>query len=505
MAIKIQNSTIIDDSRNIVNAGIGTFVTSINVGTSGTIFSAANKQLNENILSVNNVNNVSALEVTGIGSVGIGTSNPSTTLHINGNGLLVSSGSTTVFSANSYDQSGRILSVTSLTNSPAMEITGIGSVGIGTTLPSKTFHVEGNGLLVSSNNKNLLSVESFNISNPSIFEVLDDSNNKIIGVTSNTFAVSNPLQQILKVDTANSTENIFSVVNQNNASALEVTGIGSVGIGISTPTKALHVNGNGILISTDSTSIFSVDTLSTGNNSFEVLDVSGNLAFQVSGVGSVGIGTSLPQKALHVSGTGMLVSTGSTTILSVDTISNDVNTFEILNDTGSVILGVSTNIVSMVGTIGSVGIGTTLPRNKLEIQGDFTSLDTRVQSISQKSSIINGNTVSLVYNTGGGNIAICTNPSGPITLAITGIPTDNTFNNRTLYFSIIVMQSSVGYSCSTVTLNGVTEIVKYPNQTVLTGSSNCYDIFNFIGINTIGSASTTANYDVLSYLTGNIK
>ena len=32
-----------------------------------------------------------------------------------------------------------------------------------------------------------------------------------------------------------------------------------------------------------------------------------------------------------------------------------------------------------------------------------------------------------------------------------------------------------------------------------------YDIFNFTGINTVGSASTTANYQILSILNGNFK
>jgi hypothetical protein len=65
MAIKIGGTTIIDDSRNIINAGIVTITGSLNVGSGGTIIST-----------------------TGIGSVGIGTSFPTNTLHIQGSARL---------------------------------------------------------------------------------------------------------------------------------------------------------------------------------------------------------------------------------------------------------------------------------------------------------------------------------------------------------------------------------------------------------------------------------
>ena len=80
MAIKIQGSTIIDDSRNIVSAGIATINTKIDVGAGGTIFSADANVSNDNVLSVKNVSLSPALDITGIGSVGIGITNPSKSL-----------------------------------------------------------------------------------------------------------------------------------------------------------------------------------------------------------------------------------------------------------------------------------------------------------------------------------------------------------------------------------------------------------------------------------------
>ena len=87
--------------------------------------------------------------------------------------------------------------------------------------------------------------------------------------------------------------------------------------------------------------------------------------------------------------------------------------------------------------------------------GVSTLTDLRLASIADKTTIVSGNSVSLVYNTGGGNVAICTNPSGPITLNVTGVPTDSSFDNRAISFAVIVQQSTTAYGCTNVSLNGV--------------------------------------------------
>ena len=154
--------------------------------------------------------------------------------------------------------------------------------------------------------------------------------------------------------------------------------------------------------------------------------------------------------------------------------------------------GIATNAQGLSGTPNiSVGI--------------ITVTDSRLQSVSEKSTIVSGNTVSLVYNTGGGNVAICTNPTGAITLNVTGIPTDSSFDNRTINFTVVAIQTAIGYACTTINLNGVSRTVKYPGGVVSVASTSSYDIFNFTGINTIGSGSTTANYQILGMVNGNFK
>lgn len=144
--------------------------------------------------------------------------------------------------------------------------------------------------------------------------------------------------------------------------------------------------------------------------------------------------------------------------------------------------------------------------------GISTLTDLRLASIADKTTIVSGNSASLVYDTGGGNVAICTNPSGPITLNVTGIPTDSSFNNRAISFAVIVQQGVTAYGCTNVSLNGVAfganaavglqTHIAYVGGSVGTGNTSGYDVFNFTGINTTGSASTTTNYKLLSNVSG---
>ena len=151
----------------------------------------------------------------------------------------------------------------------------------------------------------------------------------------------------------------------------------------------------------------------------------------------------------------------------------------------------------------------------LTISGISTLTDLRLSSIADKTTIVDGNTVSLAYSSGGGNVAICTNPSGAITLNVTNIPTDNSFDNRAISFAVIVQQGATAYGCTAVTLNGVVfgadatagvqTHIAYAGGTVAVGNTSSYDTFNFTGINTVGSASTTTNYKLLSNVNGDYR
>ena len=175
--------------------------------------------------------------------------------------------------------------------------------------------------------------------------------------------------------------------------------------------------------------------------------------------------------------------------------------------------GIATHTTSLFGTQASftgVVTATSFVGSGLTITGISTATDTRLISVAEKSQILTGTTLSLVYNTGGSNIAIHTNPSADVTLAVTGIPTDTSFNNSVITFSAVLINTGTARSCTAVTLNGVSASIKWfggslanaiSGVTTTTGT----DIYTFTGINTVGSASTTTNYLLLGNVNGSYR
>ena len=151
----------------------------------------------------------------------------------------------------------------------------------------------------------------------------------------------------------------------------------------------------------------------------------------------------------------------------VNNIKNEAGTGAPTFPNGATVVGTLTGTATTATTAGyatTAGIATVaqgltgtpnISVSGINNSGVSTQTDTRLASIADKTTLVSGNTVSLVYNTGGGNVAICTNPTGPITLNVTGIPTDSSFDNRAISFAVIVQQGTTAYGCTNVTLNGV--------------------------------------------------
>ncbi len=142
------------------------------------------------------------------------------------------------------------------------------------------------------------------------------------------------------------------------------------------------------------------------------------------------------------------------------------------------------------------------------VTGITTSSITALDAISEQLVRVDGNTATITYNSGGANIGYCTNPTGDITLSVTGIPTSS-FDNQALTFSLIVDNSTANAAgvrtCNAVKLNNVTKTIRWSGGSVGTGNTMSYDIFNFTGINTIGSGTTTTNYEVFGLVNGDFR
>jgi len=116
------------------------------------------------------------------------------------------------------------------------------------------------------------------------------------------------------------------------------------------------------------------------------------------------------------------------------------------------------------------------------------------------------NTVTLDYSNGT-NVGYATAPTGNITLNVNNIPTDSTFDNHTITFAVIINNTGTARTCTAVNLNGVAKTIKWAGGSLdaaLSGvtTSNGYSIQSFTGINTVGSASTTTNYEVFGVVSG---
>ena len=158
---------------------------------------------------------------------------------------------------------------------------------------------------------------------------------------------------------------------------------------------------------------------------------------------------------------------------------------------------------------GAAGVGGTISAaGNAELVGIVTAGIVALDAVSEQLVRVDGNTASIVYNSGGANIGYCSNPTGDITLSVTGIPTSS-FDNQAITFSVIVDNSTAAAAgvrtCNTVKLNNVTKTVRWSGGSVGTGNTAAYDIFNFTGINTIGSGTTTANYEVFGLVNGDFR
>jgi len=194
------------------------------------------------------------------------------------------------------------------------------------------------------------------------------------------------------------------------------------------------------------------------------------------------------------------------------------------NVTGNVTGNISGNVTGNADTATSATLATNaqgltgspnIVVSSSDVTGIGTINDLRLESVSDKITVSTGNSPSLAYNTGGGNVAVVYDATGPITLTVTGVPTTADFNNRAINFSVIVRQGATGYACTSLVVNGTSfssaytvgtsTCITYPGGTVATGSTTGYDIFNFVGVNTTGSAADITNYNFLSVKNGDFR
>ena len=165
---------------------------------------------------------------------------------------------------------------------------------------------------------------------------------------------------------------------------------------------------------------------------------------------------------------------------------------------GSAIIDESRNLLAVNGANVSGALTAT----------NIDATELRFSTGAEKLDIVSsGNVVDLTYNSSSANSAVVLAPSGNVTLNVTGIPETSDFDNHAINFVVFTRSTGTAYSCLTVTLNGHTAPIHWVSGDSSSAASGVtttsgYSGYHFSGINTVGSASTCANYVVLGSISG---
>jgi len=369
---------------------------------------AAGTNSSDYAFNINNAAGTGILRVRGDGNVGIGTSSPSALLEVSGSlkvtgtstlGVVDASSFTDVITNTIYTASGSLDIDTVLTgrdvtftqgSNNLMIVKGTGNVGIGTSSPYFPLHVQG---VNSTNGAAKTTALFFDTSSAAAGTgggiALGGYSN---GTGGDIYHFGN-IQGIKENSTAGNYASamIFST-RANGATPVErmrISSIGRVGIGVTAiSADGLHIgtiNGN-CELDLDHTSgkRYRIASKSDSSLVFEDKDSSAE-RMRINSSGNVGIGTSSPSSTLEVVGSGITLrdSASGTYFNATDTDgshnagyfmrSGSSNWYTLVDVSGKYQIydGDASAVRVIVDGSGNVGIGTTSPQEKLQINGNL--------------------------------------------------------------------------------------------------------------------------------------
>ena len=331
-----------------------------------------------------------------------------------------------------------------------------GNVGIGTTSPDEKLEVIGNYKQKASEGN----TQGFTISIDSGTDVVDLNNYYNAPLTFST----------------------------NNTERIRIDANGNFGIGTTSPSAKLDVSGD-VLI--DSGEYLSWGTV--GATSIEGSTASNKLQFRTSSTDrmiindtGVGIGTTSPLKTLSVNGGDIAVNNGNSFIVGA-AITGDTQIGELGADSGQLrLLTESTrdikfasttygDIMFLEGTNGNVGIGTTSPSSKLEVNGQ-TVINSTLAGNQPGLMWFNNQTeiFSFEDNSGGGRLLLS---DTTVKVAISA-NSNSYFNGGNVGIGTTNPRTKLNVSGSSADGGGVLTL---ENSTTATGSADYVGKIQFYG------------------------
>ena len=360
-----------------------------------------------------NQNNAERMRITDTGNVGIGTASPAAKLDVNGTTYLRSVALNTVFG-----YSGNNIQFINTGNT-----TFAGNVGIGTTAPTEKLEVAGKAIIRKSGTATPHGDTDFFVSDSTAalstaqMQILSGNNASSILYFSDTDAYN-----IGGIKYSHSDNSMHLRVNGSDR--MHITSTGNVGIGTTTPSALLEIKSNStndfLKLTTGGGGatpvklIFEKTVNEQGiieynrNGNLEIYNTDGDGGVLISGSGSanadmyvnhagkVGIGTTAPAAKLHVAGE-IRVNAGQPVMLDA---ANNIyavaaqNQFRLYSG-GSPAINVTTS--------GNVGIGTTAPAYKLDVNGD-ARVDSYLRFSSAGTYLRNNSSGALVLAANSGYI-----------------------------------------------------------------------------------------------------
>ena len=332
------------------------------------------------------------MRITSGGNVGIGTTSPTiysgwTGVDIRGaNGGHLIVGNTAATNRGEIFTDGNGFNISAQTNNALiiktndaerMRITSAGNVGIGTTSPNAKLEVSGN--LYLSNNTSILAIGNNTALNPYLQG--DASNNLYIG-TSGSARITVLTSGNVGIGTTSPSSKLHVTAGTQALNAKATIIDADIETNTSVYTSTLHLTNNTVASGSAALTFgnYSHGIIKSRTNGGDASGIGGALDFYtrptnsnppsvkmtIDNAGNVGIGTTNPGRQLEIynANDAYIKFNGQRSGNRAYTIGNDIGGFIIYDDTSSAYRMV------ISGSTGNVGIGTTTPNAKLDVNGN---------------------------------------------------------------------------------------------------------------------------------------